>query len=326
LNSARKTLFWLITLVLVAGGFYFFDQRAMEQDRIIEENLQLFPFTVEEVEAFWITSRKDGLRVKIHRRDGQWWLAEPIVARGDNEKINSVLSNVVLARKDRTLFEEVDAVKQRELGLETPALEMVFLVSGIETTILFGGAGPTNNISYAMLSGDPRVYRIHSDVKSEADKTVYDLRDKSLLTFDPVKLKRFEMNRRGQSRIVVEHHEGRWHLIEPSRARASMENVLEGLFMIKNAEVKAFTGDSFAGPGTLGQDKEATYGLSSPRIKLNIVDELREEPYVLTIGNKDRTRRGYFAITNRGEEILVITEDLVNYLLSVKDNWQEGSS
>jgi hypothetical protein len=326
LNSARKTLFWLTALVLAAGGFYFFDQRVMEQDRIIEENLQLFPFTVQEVEAFWINSRKDGLRAKVHRRDGQWWLTEPIVARGDQSKIDSVLSNVVLARKDRTLFEEVDAVKLRELGLETPSIEMVFLVSGIETTILFGGAGPTNNITYAMLSGDPRVYRIHSDVKSEADKTVFDLRDKSLLTFDPVKLKRFEMNRRGQSRIVVEHHEGRWRLIEPSSAQASMENVLEGLFMINNAEVKAFTGDSIAGLDNPVQDKEATYGLSSPRIKLNIVDEQRDEPYVLIIGNKDRVRRGYFAITNRGEEILVIAEDLVNYLLSVKDNWQEGSS
>jgi hypothetical protein len=43
------------------------------------------------------------------------------------------------------------------------------------------------------------------------------------------------------------------------------------------------------------------------------------------VGDKDRVRRGYFAVTNRSEEILVIAEDLVNYLLSVKDNWQETS-
>jgi hypothetical protein len=314
LNAARKTLFWLIALVLVAGGYYFVEQRTEEKDRVVEENLKLFPFTVDAVDEFWITNPAEGVRVGVHRREGQWWLKKPITARGDQEKIESVLTNVVQARKDRTLFQEVDAAKLRELGLETPSLEMTFLTAGIETTIMFGGAGPTHNIAYAMFSGDPRVYRIHSDVKAEANKNAYDLRDKSLLAFDPVKLKRFEMDRIGQSRLVVEHHEGRWQLIEPARARASMENVLEGLFMIKDAEVKAFV-----------DNESSEQGLDSPRIRVHIVDEQRTEPYILEVGAKDRVRRGYYARTNRSEDVLVIGEDLANYLLSVKDNWRESS-
>ncbi|MBT4519956.1 MAG: DUF4340 domain-containing protein [Halieaceae bacterium] len=314
MNAARKTLFWLIALVLVAGGYYFVEQRTEEKDRVVEENLKLFPFTVDAVDEFWITNPAEGVRVGVHRREGQWWLKKPITARGDQEKIESVLTNVVQARKDRTLFQEVDAAKLRELGLETPSLEMTFLTAGIETTIMFGGAGPTHNIAYAMFSGDPRVYRIHSDVKAEANKNAYDLRDKSLLAFDPVKLKRFEMDRIGQSRLVVEHHEGRWQLIEPARARASMENVLEGLFMIKDAEVKAFV-----------DNESSEQGLDSPRIRVHIVDEQRTEPYILEVGAKDRVRRGYYARTNRSEDVLVIGEDLANYLLSVKDNWRESS-
>ena len=318
MSSARKTLFWLITLLVVGGGFYYFDQQAMQQDKVIEENLKLFPFTVEDVDEFWITNRKDGLEVRVHRLEGKWWLTEPIAARGDEQNIDSMLGNVVLARKDRTLFEEVDALKLRELGLENPAFEMTFRVSGTETTILFGGVGPTHNIAYAMISGDKRVYRVHSDVKAEVDKKVYDLRDKSLLTFDPVKLKRFEMDRRGLPRMVVENDNGRWHLLEPEITRASMENVLEGLFMIKDAEIKAFVGEEV--------DDQDTYGLLSPRIQLTVIDGQRDEPYILIIGDKDRVRRGYFATTNRDKEILVINEDLVNYLLSVKDSWQESSS
>ncbi len=318
MNPARKTLFWIITLLLVAGGFYFYDQRATEQNLQVEESLKMFPFTVEEVDEFLIVSAQAGQVAKVHRENGEWWLNEPIVAKGDAAKIDSVLTNVVLARKDRTLFEEVDANKLRELGLESPELEMAFTVSGKEHRILFGGVGPTHNIAYAMLSDDPKVYRIHSDIKAEANKEVYDLRDKSLLSFDPVKLKRFEMTRRDQPRVVVEHDNGRWNLIEPARANASMENVLEGLYMIKETEIQAFLGE-------VPENREVN-GLASPRIHLTIYDEQREDPYVLIVGDKDRVRRGYFALTNRSEEMLVVTEDLVNYLLSVKDNWQESSS
>lgn len=323
MNSARKTLFWLVALLLVAGGFYFFDQRVAEKEQVLEESLKLFPFTVEAVDEFSITSEQDGLRVAVNRRDGQWWLKTPVVAQGDQARIESILSNIVLARKDRTLFDQADAAKLQELGLENPDLEMSFLVSGEETRILFGSAGPTHNVSYAMFSGDPRVYRIHSDVRAEADKGVYELRDKSLLAFDPVKLKRFEMDRRGQPRVVVEHDEGRWHLLEPGRAQASQENVLEGLFMIKDAEIEHFLGIA---SGEQESFDRKSYGLSSPRVRISIVDEQRKEPYILIIGDKDRVRRGYFAVTNRSEEIIVIAEELVNYFLSVKDNWRESQA
>ncbi|MBT4161178.1 MAG: DUF4340 domain-containing protein [Gammaproteobacteria bacterium] len=341
MNSTRKTLFWLITLLLVAGGFYVLDQQVAEQDRITEENLRLFHFTPDDVEEFWIAGKEDGLRVKVHRRDGEWWLKFPIVARGDDSKIDSLLTNVVVSRKDRTLFEEADAGKMQELGLDTPSIEMTFITSGVtehasgtptsndavntavverspskvETTIFFGDSGPTNNVAYAMLSKDSRVFRIHSDVRTEADRSVYDLRDKSLLSFDPLKLLTVDITRRDLPHLVIEHDNGRWNMLEPSVARASQQNVLEGLFMIKDDEIKAFLGGDL-------ENKQA-YGLDAPRIRISIKDQQRDEPYVLIIGDKDRSRRGYFALTNRSEEVLVVTEDLVNYLLSIKDSWQE---
>ena len=131
------------------------------------------------------------------------------------------------------------------------------------------------------------------------------------------------MDRRGQPRVVVEHDEGRWHLLEPGRAQASQENVLEGLFMIKDAEIEHFLGIA---SGEQESFDRKSYGLSSPRVRISIVDEQRKEPYILIIGDKDRVRRGYFAVTNSSEEIIVIAEDLVNYLLSVKDNWRESQA
>ncbi len=315
MNSARKTLFWVVVLLLVGAGFYLVDEKATEQERIVEFNLRMFPFEVADVDEFWINATADGIRARAQRRDGEWWLKEPLTARGDSEDIESLLRNVVEARKDRTLFEQADDAKLRELGLGPPALEMGFIVGGTTTTIQFGGQGPTHNVAYAMLAGDPRVFRIHADVSSEADKQAYDLRDKSILTFDPVKLKRFEMVRPGQPELVVVHDNGKWNITAPNPARAAMDKVLEGLYKIRDSETKAFLGSA--------PTDRAMHGIDTPRVHLTVFDEQRDEPYVLIVGDKDRKRRGYFAVTNRSDDLIVIEEDLVNYLLSVKDSWQE---
>ena len=139
---------------------------------------------------------------------------------------------------------------------------------------------------------------------------------RTILDFDPVKLLRLEMERAGQDRVVVEVEEGRWNLLEPFPARASMTQVLEGLYRIKSSEIADFLGPA----SDRGDD-----GLLEPRIRLTIVDEQQEEPYVLLVGDKDRVRRGYIARTNATEEVIVIEEDLVNYLLTIKDNWREPS-
>ena len=97
-----------------------------------------------------------------------------------------------------------------------------------------------------------------------------------------------------------------------------MAKVLEYLYAIKNGEIKAFADES---PADL-----APYGLSSPMLQLTIYQEKKEKPYILTIGDKDRARRGYFAKVNQMEKVFDVEEDLVNTLLSNMDKLLEGDA
>ena len=67
------------------------------------------------------------------------------------------------------------------------------------------------------------MFRIHADVREEARKDVYDLRDKTVLDFDPLKMRRFVVEKKGAVRVVIEHDKGKWNILEPTRGRASME-------------------------------------------------------------------------------------------------------
>lgn len=315
MNLPKKTVFWVITLVALAGGFYLMNEHVEDVNKTYEASLQLFPFEPQDIQAFWIKSRADGLRTRLEKQGGSWWLTQPLRARADEQALKKLLTNIIKARKDAVLFENPQPAKLEELGLATAELEMGFETSAGTTVIQFGHKGPTHNIAYARFQSDPKVYRIHSDVKKEADKSVYELRNKTILDFDPLKLSRLDMQRKDRDNIVIEHHKGRWNMLQPYSTKAAMAKVLETLYKIKNSQVKAFISEK---PDDLKQ-----YGLETPRIKLTILEQEKNKVQQVLVGAKDRTRRGYYARANKSEAVFLIEETLVNSLLVNANEWKE---
>lgn len=307
MNFTKKTLFWFIVLIALSGVSFFYDKKEEEVKQLKEEQLKLLPTAEKEVSEFWINYIKENRQIKLVRENDAWQLVQPINVKGDAKAIEKLLTNVITARKDAVLFEKVEQPKLEELGLGDPQVEMGLKYANQETVIVFGERGPTNNVAYAMFKGRPEVYRVHSDLKKEVSLDTYDLRDKVILDFDPPKMRRLEIVKKGTPRVVVEQNESKWNLLEPAAEMASMAKVLELLYGIKNGEIKAFADES---PTDL-----AKYGLSSPMLQLTIHMERMEKPFVLMIGDKDRAKRAYFAKVSHMEKVFDVEEDLVNNIL-----------
>lgn len=318
MNFTKKTLFWVIVLIALSGVSFLFDKKQEEVKQVKEANLKLLPFTVQDVSEFWITSLKDNSRVSAARSKEGWQVTQPLSAKGDTKAIEKFLKNVVTSRKDAVLFDKVEPAKMAELGLASPELEMGVKAGGAETVIVFGEKGPTHNISYVMFKGRPEIYRVHSDLKKEAGMDAYALRDKTILDFDPVKMRRLEIVRNDGHRVVVEQDLGRWNLLEPVQARASMAKVLELLFFVKNGEIKGFADEN---PGDL-----TPFGLNSPKLQLTIFQEQKEQPYILAFGDKDRANRAYFARTNQQKKVVDLEEDLFNNIMLGMDKLVESEA
>jgi len=306
-NFTKKTLFWFIVLIALSGVSFFYDKKEEEVKQLKEEQLKLLPTAEKEVSGFWINYVKENRQIKLVRENDAWQLVQPINVKGDAKAIEKLLTNVITARKDAVLFEKVEQPKLEELGLGDPQVEMGLKYANQETVIVFGERGPTNNVAYAMFKGRPEIYRVHSDLKKEVSLDTYDLRDKVILDFDPPKMRRLEIVKKGTPRVVVEQNESKWNLLEPTAEMASMARVLELLYGIKNGEIKAFADES---PTDL-----AKYGLSSPMLQLTIHMERMEKPLVLMIGDKDRAKRAYFAKVNQMDKVFDVEEDLVNNIL-----------
>ena len=315
MNFTKKTLFWFIVLIALSGVSFFYDKKEEEVKQLKEEQLKLLPTAEKEVSEFWINYIKENRQIKVVRENDAWQLVQPINVKGDAKAIEKLLTNVITARKDAVLFEKVEQPKLEELGLGDPQIEMGLKYANLETVIVFGERGPTNNVAYAMFKGRPEIYRVHSDLKKEVSLDTYDLRDKVILDFDPPKMRRLEIVKKGTPRVVVEQNESKWNLLEPTAEMASMARVLELLYGIKNGEIKAFADES---PTDL-----AKYGLSSPMLQLTIYQERMEKPFVLMIGDKDRAKRAYFAKVGHAEKVFDVEEDLVNNILLGMNNLAE---
>ncbi|MCR4298260.1 MAG: DUF4340 domain-containing protein [Gallionella sp.] len=318
MNFTKKTLFWFIVLITLSGVFFFFDKKEEEVKQLKEEQLKLLPTATKDISEFWINYIKENRQIKVAREKDGWQLVQPLSVKGDTKAIEKLLTNVVTSRKDAVLFEKVEHAKLVELGLGDPEVEMGLKSASGEVVIVFGERGPTNNVAYAMFKGMPEVYRVHSDLKKEVSQDVYALRDKTILDFDPAKMRRLEIVKKGMSRVVIVQSESKWNMLEPTTGMASMAKVLEYLYAIKNGEIKAFADES---PADL-----APYGLSSPMLQLTIYQEKKEKPFILMIGDKDRAKRGYFAKVNQMEKVFDVEEGLVNTLLSSMDKLLEGDA
>jgi len=317
-NFTKKTLFWFIVLITLSGAFFFFDKKEEAVKQQKEEKLKLLPTAVKDITEFWINYVKENRQIKLVKDKDGWQLVQPLSAKGDAVAIEKLLTNVVTSRKDAVLFEKVEHAKLVELGLGDPEVEMGLKSASGETVIVFGERGPTNNVAYAMFKGRPEVYRVHADLKKDVSKDAYALRDKTILDFDPAKMRRLEIVKRGMSRVVIVQNQSKWNMLEPATGIASMAKVLEYLYAIKNGEIKAFADEN---PADL-----APYGLASPMLQLTIYQEQKEAPYILTIGDKDRAKRAYFAKVNQAKKVFDVEEGLVDTLILNMDKLLEADA
>ena len=66
------------------------------------------------------------------------------------------------------------------------------------------------------------------------------------------------------------------------------------------------------------------YGLKNSELKLSIFVKTKKESqtFILEIGKKDRSRRGYFAKTDASNKVILVEEELVNHLVKDFGYWR----
>ncbi len=181
-------------------------------------------------------TKKGTPTVTLQRENGKWAITAPEPLAADEDAVTTVVSSFSPMNAD-TVVEN----NPRDLGifgLKTPSLTVdVKENNGKSQEMFFGDDVPAGSLVYARLAGSPKVYTVSSSVKTSLDKSLNDLRDKRLLTFDSNHLTRIEVVS-GKSDVEFgKNNNNEWQIVKPQPYRADSFQVDELLRKLTDAKM-----------------------------------------------------------------------------------------
>jgi hypothetical protein len=180
--------------------------------------------------------KKDEAPLVLNRENGKWRITQPANFPADQDSVASLTSALSPLNADSVVEDKsVDAAKY---GLKSPSMTVtVGLKGGKSDTIEFGDDAPAGSLVYVARSSDPKIYAVTSSTKSTFDKTVNDLRDKRLLTFNSDKLTGVELDAKKGPVSFAKNNQGDWQITKPAPYRADSFQVEDLVRKLQDAKM-----------------------------------------------------------------------------------------
>lgn len=260
----------LILAVIVLGalsGFLYWSDHHKSTDKVAQASADISPKLLS-------LNQDDVSRVDINKKSsdelalekdssGKWQVVSPKLLGVDKTAMSNLLSTLTALSSERVI--EDNATNPAQYGLTTPVLQVDIAEKHKAVTLLIGDDTPTGGASYAMLSGDRRIFTIPTYSKSNLDKTANDLRDKRLLTLEPDKVSRIELIAKKQD-IEFGRNKDDWQILKPKPLRANGYEVGELVRKLTEARMELGTPDDDA------KKTMAAFSAGSPVATVKLTD------------------------------------------------------
>lgn len=200
--------------------------------------------------------------IALKKVGDKWQLVEPVTMSADQDVANGIVNAAAALNGERIIDEKPTDLK--EYGLVNPPLEIdVTMKDGKTHKVYLGSDNPINTGTYGKVEGDPKLYTISSYTKASFDKSLNDLRDRRMMTFDKDKVTTVSLTAKGPS-VEFARANNEWQIVKPKQLRADSLSVDD--LIRKLTEVRMdLTGDQKDVPaGFASGTKVATAVVNSP--------------------------------------------------------------
>jgi hypothetical protein len=249
----------LLVVAAALGGYLYYDSNRPPAEDNKQEKVfaDLQPDKIDRVTV----RSENGETTALSKQGGGWQQTQPAVVTADAAEVSGITSNLASMEITRVVDEQATDFKQ--FGLDPARIEVTFSQEGKEHRLLVGQKAPTGNDIYARLPDKPRVFLVASYLESTFNKSPFDLRDKTILTFDREKADRIEMVT--PDRTVTAAKQGtEWRLTAPVAARADFSAIEAVLARLNSTPMKAIASEN-ADAAALKE-----YGLDKPAISVRV--------------------------------------------------------
>ena len=180
--------------------------------------------------------KKDTAKVSLERKSGKWTVTAPESYPADQDAVSSIASALSSVSADSVVDDKPGDVAK--YGLTNPALTVsIHEKGGRSDQLIFGDEIPGGSLNYLRVGGNAKVYAVASSLKTSFDKSLNDLRDKRLLTFEQGQLTRVDLTS-GKSNIEFgKNSQSEWAIVQPQPYRADNFQVEELLRKLSEAKM-----------------------------------------------------------------------------------------
>lgn len=222
MRGLTSTIVLVVVLAGLVGYIYFVDANrpASGTAETKPKAFEVSPENIEEVQIKNVA----GETARVQRVEANWQLLEPEKADADAAAVATVTSSLASLEVQRVVDEAPADLAQ--YGLNPPRIDVAFRVKDQKDfqRLLVGEKTPTGSDVYAKRPDENRVFLISSYLDSIFNKTAFDLRDKTILTFDRDKADGIEVVR-GAVTLQFARNGTDWRIMKPLAVRADFAAV-----------------------------------------------------------------------------------------------------
>lgn len=272
---------------------------------------RLLPMAIEEVGGLVITRK--GQPIEMIKRADHWAIVRPIQAVVEDQAIEELLA--YLDGQVKHAVAEASPEEMETFGLRLPALSVAVMDTSEKEAFSFsiGEDSPVLGEVYARVGDASRTsseyFTISSDLKNSLRRSLYTLREKSIVAFAPHEANALSLTYQGRTIEMAEQEDG-WWIMRPMRESADLEQVDDVL-----NEIHLTRAIDFLDTDSLHLER---YGLDAPEIVAVLERPTTDgagEQCTLSIG---RRRVGspptYYAIRSGYDVVFTVPQELVTKL------------
>ena len=279
-------LLLVIFIGLVAFVYLYEIEGEKKRQEAKEREESLFQMKQDEVTSIEIT-RSGQDPVLLVKVDEKWSIDKPMETLADKASVDSLVGSVDSGRIERT-FEEVGSGAEK-YGLKEPRMTLRVQAGELTKVVHLGSNDFTGNNTYVQLAGDTKVHLTANSLFTNADKDLFQWRDKKVLTLDRDKVRTIEVQR-GSEKIRLAKEGENWALEVPLQEPADKSAVNSLLSSLETTEAQKFV---------IEQTEDLPqYGLSKPSVVVRLQEEGDDEWKALELGKKAEGEEDHYLARN----------------------------
>jgi hypothetical protein len=283
------------------------------QKAAAKSSAKILPLDSHNITSFTIRTR-DGKSFTLDRQGKSWAIVKPLPIAADQSKVSSFLGSLTSAHVDQVIASHPTGLKDFGLAPPYETIQVFTHSTPQQFTLLLGDETPTSDGIYAEVSGDPRVFTLTDDMKTNLEKSMFDLRDTRAVTLSTDQVDRIVAKSGKQKYTLLKNPEGVWEVSLPPDVRAdhfTVDGLVDNLQSLSMQSVVAEQ-----------KKNDAQYGFGKPTLTAQLITPTTSQ--TLVVGRKNK-QGNYYAMNSALAPVFTLDESSVSQFQKSANDFRDKS-